>query len=93
MMCDFCCERNVVRVYPAEDFVSSEHPDIGSAGGWAACPECVSLVDGNRLEELAWRALKVNPNGKLLEELMGEANALASIRVFHKQFLAMRKKP
>jgi hypothetical protein len=62
-ICDFCSQPNPERMFKVEDFtMDGPRPDLGmpeyrSKGHWAACSACGTMIDGEKWDELALRAL------------------------------------
>jgi len=50
--CDFCQTLSAPWSCPAETFVFSDDPTIGSDGDWAACDRCVQYIKAGDRESL-----------------------------------------
>lgn len=50
--CDFCSDGFPAFILPARDFVYPDDRSQGSRGGWAACPDCATLISRSQ-----WRLL------------------------------------
>jgi hypothetical protein len=100
LICDFCNDPKITR-----DFHCKSFPFVvgifnwGSNGDWAACDECAALIDADKWDALADRAVAGNPSlensvtlailatgsglKSLLLELHRAFNANRIIRVVH----------
>lgn len=55
-LCDFCAAREIFRIYPVRDhYVAISQAT--STEGWAACLLCAELIDAEKWNVLAERAL------------------------------------
>lgn len=89
MKCDFCGAAPRWR-YRARSFAVENIPGVGSQSDWAACNGCRVLIDADKREQLARRALMTHPTlGSLADTEIGE-DMLNEIRLVHNQFFANR---
>ncbi len=72
LKCDFCSEQKVICSFSAPDMTVGEYdsakdeldPAWTSVGRWAACEVCARLLEQNKLDELAERALETCPDNE-----------------------------
>lgn len=96
--CDFCSSPDVQWSYPARDHVSHLGREygldfqLGSTGGWTACPACHALIERGDRRRLATRSLR-----RLIRKEPGvaahKAEMLAALRQIHDDFWQNREGP
>jgi len=59
IVCDFCLAENPQWEYEAKDMAITAHPQIDmSQGAWAACGDCVRLIEANDVDGLLDRCVR-----------------------------------
>ena len=79
-LCDFCGTTQVAWIYPCRTFT------VGSnvmSGGWTACRRCSGLIEQKKMDELAHRIGRHQPNGV-------QAISIPMVRSLHRKFIKNR---
>lgn len=94
--CDFCSNKHIEWLYPAEDFPLDEMGTTTSAGGWYACEKCHDLIEQDNYKFLTMHAvdsfLKHGPIGSLsrTEKTKVEKELTRQLGKLHKGFALHR---
>lgn len=94
LVCDFCGDYGPIWNYPAENFqLVGDVNGFDSGRDWTACDACAQLINADKYDALAHRALKQHKVRGQLPPQQHRDELLTRMRIMHMHFKKHRTGP